>query len=218
MTSSHTSFAAARAPARSPSAALLQIDSTFAFVLAPSVGASLITDLHSATASATAAELGTPGVVLGVLGVLDVVPVGGVVELVVAAGELLWLLVEEEELLLPHPAMNTLPITTTASHMDLCLIILPPRSIVDRTPARQLLGLVPARASQHATPAYGPLATAHSAGDAPRSLNTRPVRPPAALSNMPAIPVITTRNGGKLPSETFAWVPTIACTSSSAIP
>ncbi len=213
MTSSHTSFAAARAPARSPSAALLQIASTFALVLAPSVGASLITDLHSATASATAAELGAPGVVLGVL---DVVPVGGGVELV-AAGELLWLLVEEEELL-PHPAMNTLPTTTTTSHLDLCLIILPPRSIADRTPARQLLGLRPDVRLGNATPTHGPLATAHSAGEVPRSLNTRPVRPPAALNSMPAIPVITTRNGGKLPSETFAWVPTTACTSSSAIP
>ena len=107
MTSSHTSFAAARAPARSPSAALLQIASTFAFVLAPNVGASLITDLHSATASATPAELAGLGIVLGVL---DVVPVDVGVELVVppvAAVEPLWLLVEE--LLLPQPAMNTLP-------------------------------------------------------------------------------------------------------------
>jgi hypothetical protein len=109
----------------------LQIASTFAFVLAPSVGASLITDLHSATASATAAELGAP---LVVLGALDVVPVDTGVELVVvplvAAGELLWLLVEEEELLLPHPAINTLPMTTTTSHLALCLIIFaPPRSI-----------------------------------------------------------------------------------------
>ena len=123
MTSSHTSFAAARAPARSPSAALLQIASTFAFVLAPSVGASLITDLHSATASATAAELGGSGVVLGVL---DVSPGGrrSRARRPPAAVELLWLLVEEG--LLPHPAMNTLPTTTTTSHLDLCLIILPP--------------------------------------------------------------------------------------------
>lgn len=133
MTSSHTSFAAARAPARLPSAALLQIPSTFAFVLALSVGASLITALHSATASARPAELAGLGIVLGVLAVLGVlvVPVDVGVELVVvlvAAGELLWLLVEE--LLLPHPAMNTLPMTTTASHLDLCLIILPPRSIL----------------------------------------------------------------------------------------
>jgi hypothetical protein len=123
MTSSHTSFAAARAPARSPSAALLQIASTFAFVLALSVGASLITDLHSATASAKHAELAGLGIVLGVL----VVPVDAGVELVVAvvaAGELLWLLVEDELLLLPHPATNTLPTTTTTSHLDLCLNIL----------------------------------------------------------------------------------------------
>ena len=132
MTSSHTSFAAARAPARSPSAALLQIASTFAFVLAPSVGASLITDLHSATASARPAELAGLGVVLGVLdvvpvvlGVLDVVPVVLGVELVAAVE----LLVEEELLLLPHPAMNTLPTTTTTIHLDLCLNIFAPRSM-----------------------------------------------------------------------------------------
>jgi hypothetical protein len=125
MTSTHTSLAAVRAPARSPSAALLQIASTFAFVLAPSVGASLITDLHSATASATPAELAGLGMVLGVL---DAVPVVLGVELVVAlvaAVELLWLLDEEE--LLPHPAMNTLPTATTTSHLDHCLnISVPP--------------------------------------------------------------------------------------------
>ena len=127
MTSSHTSFAAARAPARSPSAALLQIASTFAFVLAPSVGASLITDLHSATASARPAELAGLGVVLGVL---DVVPVDDAgVELVVAVVAAVELLVEEELLLLPHPAMNTLPTTTTTIHLDLCLNIFAPRSM-----------------------------------------------------------------------------------------
>ena len=107
MTSSHTSFAAARAPARSPSAALLQIASTFAFVLAPSVGASLITDLHSATASATAAELGAPGG-SGARGARRG-PGGWRSRARRRRAELLWLLVEEEELLLPHPAMNTLP-------------------------------------------------------------------------------------------------------------
>jgi hypothetical protein len=117
MTSTHTSFAAARAPARSPSAALLQIASTFAFALPDSVGAALITDLHSATASATAAELGA------VLWVLAVSVVLGA-ELV-ATVELLWLLVEEL-LLLPHPAMNALPIIATTNHLDLCLNILAP--------------------------------------------------------------------------------------------
>jgi hypothetical protein len=228
MTSSHTSFAAARAPARLPSAALLQIASTFAFVLALSVGASLITDLHSATASARPAELAGLGIVLGVLaalgvlGVLDVVPVDAGVELVVAvvaAGELLWLLVEEELLLLPHPAMNTLPMTTTASHLDLCLNILCPldQSRIGRLPASFSAFVAEARPG-NATPAHGSLAAAHSAGEAPRSRMTRPVRPPAALNSMPAIPVITIRNGGKLPSETFAWVPRIACTTSSATP
>jgi len=144
MTSTHTSFAAACAPARSPSAALLQIPSTFAFALPDRVGAALITDLHSATASATAAELD------GVLGVLavPVVPVLLEVELV-AAGELLWLLVEELLLLLPHPAMNTLPITATTNHLDLCLNI--PAPSIDESPAWQLLGLRPARVRQRYT-------------------------------------------------------------------
>lgn len=139
MTSTHTSFAAWRAPARLPSAALLQIPSTFAFALAASVGAALITDLHSATAAATAAELGTPLEV--VLADVDAVPVpvDAGVELV-AAVELLWLLVEE--LLLPHPATNTLPTIATANHLDLCLIICPPRSI--GTP-RRLSRIRPAR-------------------------------------------------------------------------
>jgi hypothetical protein len=61
---------------------LLQIASTFAFVLPDSVGASLITDLHSATASATAAELE------GVLGVLSVPVVLELEVELVAAGVL----------------------------------------------------------------------------------------------------------------------------------
>ena len=32
------------------------------------------------------------------------------------------------------------------------------------------------------------------------------------------IAVTTARNGGKLPSETFAWVPTIAWVTSSDVP
>jgi hypothetical protein len=39
-----------------------------------------------------------------------------------------------------------------------------------------------------------------------------------SLGSIPAIAVITIRNGGKLPSETFAWVPASACTSSNATP
>jgi hypothetical protein len=141
MTSTHTSFAAWRAPARLPSAALLQIASTFAFALAASVGAALITDLHSATAAATAAELGTPLEV--VLADVDAVPVSvdAGVELV-AAVELL-----VEELPLPHPATNTLPTIATTNHLDLCLIICAPRSI-DKDASRRLLRLRPARASQ----------------------------------------------------------------------
>lgn len=125
MTSTHTSFAAARAPARSPSAALLQIASTFAFELLDSVGVALITDLHSATASATAAELDGFAVVLGVLEDVDTVPLDDGATLV-ATVELLWLLVEELPPLLPHPAMNALPIAATTNHLDLCPNILAP--------------------------------------------------------------------------------------------
>jgi hypothetical protein len=65
-----------------------------------------------------------------VLGVLDVVPVDDAgVELVVAVVAAVELLVEEELLLLPHPAMNTLPTTTTTIHLDLCLNIFAPRSM-----------------------------------------------------------------------------------------
>jgi hypothetical protein len=84
MTSTHTSLAARRAPSRLPSPALLQIASTFALALALSVGAALITDLHPATAAATAAEFVTPldGEVDGVDAVPD--PVDAGVELVAA--------------------------------------------------------------------------------------------------------------------------------------
>ena len=144
MTSTHTSFAAWRAPARSPLAALLQIASTFAFALAVSVGAALISDLHPATAAATAAELATP------LADVDAVPVpvDAGVELVVAVELLV------EELLLPHPATNTLPMIATINHLELCLIICPPRSIDKYAPGGSC-GLRPARACVNATPAHG---------------------------------------------------------------
>src|SRR5665213_1690707 len=123
MISTHTSLAAARAPLRLPLAALLQIPSTLAFRLAESVGSRWITDLHSATASATPAEP-----LDGMVGDVDVVAVLAGVELVVALlgadVELLWLLVVE--LLLPHPAMNTAPTSATTSRLDDCLNICPP--------------------------------------------------------------------------------------------
>ncbi len=82
MTSAHTSLPAARAPARLPLAALLQIPSTLAFKLAESVGSLWIIDLHTATACATPAAV--VGTLVGTLGVfvgedVDVVPVVAVV-------------------------------------------------------------------------------------------------------------------------------------------
>src|ERR1700733_6617620 len=49
ITSTHTSFAAARAPARLPAAALLQIPSTLLLVLAASVGSRAMISLQIAT-------------------------------------------------------------------------------------------------------------------------------------------------------------------------
>jgi hypothetical protein len=100
MTSPQTSLAAARAPATSPLAALLQIPSTFAFTLADSVGALWITDLHSATYWDTAAELGA-----ALVPVADVevdAGAGLLVELVPVAVDPLVV----ELLLLPHPATS----------------------------------------------------------------------------------------------------------------
>jgi hypothetical protein len=79
--------------------------------------------LHPATAAATAAEFGTPLEV--VLEDVDAVPVP--VDAGVELAAVVELLVEE--LPLPHPAMNTLPTIATTNHLDLCLIICPPRSI-----------------------------------------------------------------------------------------
>ena len=67
MTAAHTSLPAARAPATSPLAALLQIPSTFAFKLAESVGSLWMIDLHTATACATPAAV--VGTLVGTLGV-----------------------------------------------------------------------------------------------------------------------------------------------------
>lgn len=124
MTAAHTSLPAARAPATSPLAALLQIPSTFAFKLAESVGSLSMTDLHTATACATPAAV--VGMLVGTLGVVagDVAVVVGWVTLTTCAGvELLWLVVVE--LLLPQPAINT-PASATTNHMERCLIMCPP--------------------------------------------------------------------------------------------
>ena len=44
------------------------------------------------------------------------------------------------------------------------------------------------------------------------------MRPPAAPRNIEMIATTTANSGGKLPSETFASVPAIACEISSAVP
>jgi hypothetical protein len=74
MTSTQTSFEAARAPARLPAAALLQIPSTLLLVLAESVGSRSMISLQIATYSFTPeASVG----VRGTAGVVAVVVVAG---------------------------------------------------------------------------------------------------------------------------------------------
>jgi hypothetical protein len=136
MTAAHTSLPAARAPATSPLAALLQIPSTFAFKLAESVGSLWMTDLHTATACATPAAVvgtlvGTLGVFVGedvagedvdVAVVVDVVAVvAGWVTLTTCAGVEL----DVELLLLPQPARSTPPTSATTNQVVLCLIMCP---------------------------------------------------------------------------------------------
>jgi hypothetical protein len=80
MTSTHTSFAAARAPATSPEAALRQIPSTLLFTFAASDGSRWISSLQIATYCLTAvsgliASL-IPGVADFEVAVLDVAVVG----------------------------------------------------------------------------------------------------------------------------------------------
>ncbi len=125
MTSTHTSLAAACAPARLPLAALLQIPSTLLFTLAESVGSRWTIDLHIATASATPAALAAPlEVVVGDVGAV----LGAAVEVFTLAGVLVAafeLLVVE--LLLPHPATSTPQRSTATSQADRVRIIGPPR-------------------------------------------------------------------------------------------
>jgi hypothetical protein len=148
MTSTHTSLAALRAPARSPLAALSQIPSTLVFVLAESVGAALITALQDATAACTPTLLAAPLEVIA--GDVEVVPeaagMGG------AAVEMVWLL-DVEVLLLPQPATNAPPTATTASHANSLRIIESP--IVGRTFAHRPFGRPAPVRSLNATAAYG---------------------------------------------------------------
>jgi hypothetical protein len=132
MTSTHTSFAAARAPARLPSAALLQIPSTLPFRLADSVGALLTTALHSATAAASSAALTGPlGTVLalGVAGVDDDDDVAaGVLDVVLAAaaGAVAVEPLVVELLLLPQPEISAAQSSAPANSGDRLAIIGPP--------------------------------------------------------------------------------------------
>ncbi len=129
MTSTHTSFAAARAPARLPLAALLQIPSTLLLTLAESVVALWTTALHSATAAARSAAL------TGLLGAVLVEDVEGV-DVVAAAAGLLEVEVAVEPLvvellLLPQPATSAPQSSALASSEDRLAIIGPP--CIERT-------------------------------------------------------------------------------------
>jgi hypothetical protein len=139
MTSTQTSFAAVRAPARSPWAALLQIPSTFAFTLAESVGSLSMIDLQIATYWATPAMLAGPlaallGVVAGDVDVFAVVTVvlGAGVE--VAAGVLAAVELLVVELLLPHPEMSAPQSSPARSSGDRVPIIWSP--LIEKTLAR----------------------------------------------------------------------------------
>ena len=125
ITSSHTSFAAARAAATLPLAALLQIASTLLLASELSVGARLITDLHSVTAAASWAAL---------MGPLGMTLVGGAAEevvaaavLVVAAGVLAVEPLVVELPPLPQPQISAEHSTTPASSWDRLATIESPR-------------------------------------------------------------------------------------------
>jgi hypothetical protein len=130
MTSTHTSLAAARAPATLPLAALLQIPSTLLFKLAESVVALWATALHAATACAKSAALTPLGTVLGVeVDEVDVVEatagaLGADVELTTGVVAVEPLVVEL--LLLPQPATSAAQSSATASGKDRLAIIGPP--------------------------------------------------------------------------------------------
>jgi hypothetical protein len=146
MTSAQTSLPAARAAARLPWAALLQMPSTLAFRLEESVGSLWMIDLHAATASATPAAV--VGMLVGMLGVLvavlvgdvDVVPVvvvvGGEVDVVPVLAVVLagWVTVItcagvellDVELLLPQPARSAPLVSARTSNVECRLIMCPP--------------------------------------------------------------------------------------------
>jgi hypothetical protein len=138
MTSAQTSLPAARAAARLPWAALLQMPSTLAFRLEESVGSLWMTDLQTATASATpTVPVGMPDVLAGVevvpvvvvvAGDVDVVVVGdvvvGVAVAAVAGDVVVGVELLDVELLLPQPAINT-PASATTSQVECRLIMCP---------------------------------------------------------------------------------------------
>lgn len=141
MTSAQTSLPAARAPARSPWAALLQMPSTLAFRLEESVGSLWMIDLHAATACATPAAVvgmlvGTLGVLVAVVvGDVDVVPVLVVVVgevdvvpvlAVVLAGWATLVELLDVELLLPQPARSAPLVSARTSNVECRLIMCPP--------------------------------------------------------------------------------------------
>jgi hypothetical protein len=154
MTSTHTSLAAARAPASSPLAALSQMPSTFALTVADSVGALLTIVLQMAAYSATAAALGAAVEVGGgveleveVVGVVDdeeVVVEGlcvDVLELVVlAAVELVVSVVPEP--LEPQPASRAAQARTAARLVERVVVMRVPPWVEDvgrSVPARVCL-------------------------------------------------------------------------------
>jgi hypothetical protein len=133
MTSTHTSFEAARAAARLPAAALLQIPSTLLLVLAGSVGSRAMINLQSCaysfTPEASAGVSGPAGVVAVVVGAgllgAAVAVVAGVLAVVagvlaaaaVVAGVLVAveLLVAEPPPLLPQAARSAEHSSATTS-------------------------------------------------------------------------------------------------------
>src|ERR1700689_2603050 len=114
MTSTHTSLAAARAPATLPLAALLQIPSTLVLRLDESVVECCTTALHSATAAARSAGLtpATGAVLLVDVEGVDVVASAAVLEVVAVEPPVV------ELLLLPQPVMSTPQTSAPASSGD----------------------------------------------------------------------------------------------------
>jgi hypothetical protein len=139
MTSTHTSLAAARAPAMSPAAALLQIPSTLLLTLAASDGSRSIIDLQISMYCLMAAALTTlagPAVavvggvveVAGLLAALVEVVAGVLAAAVeVVAGALVAVEPLVVELpLLPQAAMSTMQSNPAANSEDRLAIIPPP--------------------------------------------------------------------------------------------